>query len=310
MKRKNIPQISLFLLILATACVAYSAGKEPEVSQGGAAVSETIPPSARFDLKDIADDRYVLVGRLSMGRKFLGTSATPPYHDFAQFHCFNGDELKFSTFTEPELESRLMKRLVKGRSLPVMLTVRFERIRVGHDGLNMSERLIAQIEECKAATAEAICAAAEAAGFEAADSERFKSTLDPDLERDGVAVSLGDVWVRSKTTSRGSALAIRGIRVFNTTPEVATIEIIGLKFEQGGESQRCDWSERMRTPRRWQVEAGGWSDGNYEDGKMPGVLWMFDPSGPIEPRKEVKVQLELKLNESEPLILTRTVDPI
>jgi hypothetical protein len=290
--------------------VAFAAEKEQVTHDGGKAVSETISQSARFDLKDIKDDRYALVGRLSLRRQFLGTRATPHYQDVVQFHCFNGDELKFLSFTDPELESRLSKRLANGRALPAMLTVRFERKLAGHDGINMRVRLVAHIEACKPTTAESICAAAEAAGFDAADSERYKAALDPDFEKDGIAVSLGKISVRSKVTPRGSALGIHGIRVFNTTSKVVTIGIIGLSIEQEGVSQRCVLNKRTRAPQSWDVEAGGWSDGIYEKGKMPGILWMFDRSGPIEPEKKVKVQLEFKLNGSDPIILTRIVDPI
>jgi len=273
-------------------------------------VAVTIPKSARFDLKDVEDDRYLLVGRLSLRRQFLGTRSTPQYQDIVAFHCFNGDELKFSSFTDPELKSDLSKRLTNGHELPAMLTVQFESKRVGHDGINMSVRLLAQIEACELFTAESICTAAtEGAGFDAADSERFNAALQPDFEKDGIAVSLGNVSVRSKVTPRGSALSIHGIRVFNSTTKDAKIEIIGLTIEQDGKSQKCTLSERTRAPKSWNVAATTWSDGNYEKGSMPGTLWMFDRSGEIEPGKKVKVQLEIKLNGGDPILLTRIVDP-
>lgn len=305
-----LPQVSLALLILATTQVAFAAENESVTHDRGKAVSKKTLRSARFDLKDIENDRYDLVGRLSIRRQFMGTRATPPFRDDVQFHCFNGEELKFATFTSPELESHLSKRLTNGRSLPVVMAVRFERKRVGHDGINMRHRLVAHIETCKPTTAESICAAAKAAGFDAADSARYKAALDPDFEKDGIAISLGKVYVRSNVTPRGSALSIHGIRVFNSTSKVATIEIVGLSIEQKGVSQRCVLNKRTRAPQSWDVEAGGWSDGFYEKGKMPGILWMFDRSGPIEPEKKVKVQLEFKLNGSKPITMTRIVDPI
>jgi hypothetical protein len=312
MKHKNIvlPHISLIFSILATTLIACAAEKEPVTQYGGEAVLETIPRSARFDLKDIKGDRYDLVGRLSLRRQFMGTIATPQYHDVVQFHCFNGDELKFPSFTDPESESRLVKTLANGRSLPAIVTVRFERIRVGHDGINMSERLVAHIDAFKPTTVESIRAAAEAAGFDAADYSQYKAALDPDVVKGGIAVSLGEVSVRSEVTPGAAALAIHGIRVFNSTSEVVSVEIIGLVIEQEGVSQRCVMNKRSSGPHSWQVEAASWSDGAYEQGEMPRILWMFDPPEPIEPKKKVAVELELKVNGKEPLTLTRNVDPL
>ncbi len=303
-------RISLLLLVLASVDAGCCAERESEVPGDGKEVVMAVPRSARFDLKEIADGHHVLVGRLGLRRQFLGTRATPSYRDLVQFHCFNGEELKFSGFTTPGVEDRLAERLADGRQLPVMMSVRFERVRVGHDGINMSERLVARILECEEMTAESIRAAAGTAGFDAAACESFTAALAPDLVKDGVAISLGDVFVRSKPTPRAAAVGIHGVRVFNTSSVVATVEITGLTIEQAGVSQRCVLSERWRAPRSWKVEAGGWSDGKYEEGKMPQTLWRFDPAGAIEPGKKVEVRLEVKLNGGEPVVLTRSVDPV
>lgn len=271
--------------------------------------SEAVPQSAHFDLENIKEGQCELVGRLSLKRQFLGTRATPSFHDSVIFHSFSGEELKRSSFTNPELEGRLMKGLAGGHSIPATMTVRLEGKRIGHDGINMSNVLIAHIEAWKPAPAEAICAAAEDAGFDEAAAVSYQAALDPDWVKEGIAVSLGKVYARSKMTPRSVALAIDGIRVFNTTSEVASIEIIELTIEQGGVSRPCVASKRSGAPMTWQVEAKSWSDGIYEKGRVPGTLWMFDSPEPIQPGKEVTLRLKLKLN-GEALTLTRTVDPI
>ncbi len=290
--------------------IAFANEKELVTQHGDKTISETILRSARFDLKDIKEGRYNIVGHINLRRRFSGTRAIPPYHDGVQFSCFSGDDLKFSTFKDPELESSLLKLLANGRSLPVVITVRFERIRVGHDGINMSDRLVAHIEECKPTTTESIFTTAEAAGFGAADFLRFKTALKPDFVKDGIAVTLGKVSARSKVTPRGVALSIHGIRVFNTTAKIISIEITELTIQQDSVQLQCVRSKKSQAPHSWQVKAASWSDGVYEKGKMPRILWMFDPSGTIKPRKKVTVQLKLKLNSSKTVILTRTIDPL
>ncbi|MEP3481919.1 MAG: hypothetical protein ABJZ55_21935 [Fuerstiella sp.] len=303
-----LSQSSLVLLLLATGQVAFA--DEDESKAINRKDSVLVPQSARFELEGIQDERYQLAGRLSVKRRFNGTSANPPYRDVVHFFCFDGDEIKVSTFTDSRLESRLLKRLVSGRSLSVIATVRFELVRVGHDGINISNRLVAYLESFKEVNAEEICVAAQAANFDATDCERYKATLGPDYEKEGLAVSLGNVSVRSKVTPRGSALGIHGIRVFNTTSKVATIEIVKVLIEQEGVIQPCVLSKRTRAPQSWNVDAEDWSDGHYKDGSSPGTLWMFDHSEPIVPEKKVEVRLELKLNGGESLILTRIVDPV
>ena len=99
-----IPRFALVLATIQIACVCVVA-QEAKDKEAGKAEADAIPALAYFDQKDIDQDgRYVLVGRLSLGRQFLGTRVTPPYRDVVRFHFFNGDELKFSSFTDQAME--------------------------------------------------------------------------------------------------------------------------------------------------------------------------------------------------------------
>ncbi|MGJ8657929.1 MAG: hypothetical protein ACSHX6_15885 [Akkermansiaceae bacterium] len=305
--KKVLPTISL---LLASMLGASAIAQELVEVKPAMEVLHKIPQSAHFDLQEIENDQYQLVGRLNIQRRFLGTRATPPYQDVVQFHCFNGDELKFSSFTDDKLEKNLLKILANGHSLPVVMTVRFERKRVGHDGINMSERLLAHVEACQPATAESIVTAAKASQFDATAAENYLEALNPDLVKDRIAISLGKIYVRSKVSPRASAFSIHGIRVFNTSSDRVSIEIIEVTIEQESVTQHCQPSNRSKSPQSWQVAPNSWSDGIYEQGKMPRVLWMFDPAKPIKPEKKVTIKLKLKLNKSEVLTLERTVDTI
>ena len=305
--------ISRFALVLATmqiACVFVVAQEAKDQVAGKAGVT-AIPALAYFDQKDIDQDgRYVLVGRLSLGRQFLGTRVTPPYRDVVRFHFFNGDELKFSSFTDQAMEDRLAKSIAHGRSVPAVLTTQVDRKIVGHDGINRSERLVTKVESYKLISAESILGPAKTEGFGEVEFERFKAALDPDFEKDGIAVTLGKITVRSKVTPRGSALSIQGVRVFNATAKPVTIEVTDLTIQQDGVSQKCTLSPRCRTPQSWQVEASSWSDGVYQQGKMPANLWTFDRPKPIKWGTKVEVKLTFKLNGNEPVTVTQVVQPI
>ena len=269
-----------------------------------------VPATARFDLEDVGEGRYELAGRLGLRRQFMGTRATPPYRDMVMFHCFKGDELKRLVFADPDLERRMVEQLSTGSSLPVVVAVRFEFKRIGHDGINVRDVLIPHIETCNLTTAEAICSAAEAGKFSEDDSKAFKAALMPDLVKDGVTISLGNIIARSKVSPQGSPFSIHGIKVFNATDKPVAVEITGVTVEQDGVTQECKPHERSRTPQKWQVEAKSWADGIYEDGKMPGTLWMFSVPEPIKPEKAVTVRVELSLDGGDPLTLTRSVDPM
>lgn len=266
-------------------------------------ISGVVSPSALFDLENLEEGHCQLAGRLSLRRQFLGTRATPAFHDSVIFQSFSGEELKRSRFTDSELESRLMKRLADGHSIPATITVRLKGKRIGHDSINMSNVLIAHIEAYERTSVEAICAAAGGAGYDEADAVSYQAALVPDLVTDGIAVSLGKVYARSST------LGIDGIRVFNTTFEDVSIEIIELTVEQEGVSRAYAMSKRSKTPTIWKVGSASWSDGIYEKGKIPGTLWMFDSPAPINPEKKVTLRLAFKL-AGESFTLTRTVDSI
>lgn len=300
----------LMVPIIASALVSLAAAEKPVTPDVSAKVSEKIPKSVHFGLKDIKGGKYSLVGSLSVKRKFLGMRSDPAYQDLVQFHCFNGDELKFASFSDPKVEALLLKSLSSGHSIPAMMTVQFESISVGRDGINTSKRLKADIEDCKLTTADAVCAAAEAAKLEATSVADFKAGLAPDAEKDGVAVSLGNVSVRSKVTPRSIGLGIHGVKVFNTTSKPVSIEILKVSMEQDGVLQECVMNKRSKAALKWQVEATSWSDGIYSKGEMPQNLWMFDYAKPIKPGKKVKVQFEIKLNDGDTMILSRTVDPV
>ena len=306
-RNSSIPPRFLFYLLFLAISPIFSPTTKAEAAKREETV---IPESARFSHSDIGGDRYELVGRLSLRRQFLGTRATPPFRDIVQFHFFNGDELKRSTFSDPELESRLVKRLMDGKSLPVVLTARFELKRIGHDGINMSEVLIPHIESFEAATAENICAAAEAGEFDEEDSKNFKSALTPGFEEDGISISLGKIYARSKVSPQGSPFSLHGIKVFNSTTKDVEVELVSVNIEQDGATQKGLTHERSRTPLKWHVKSKSWSDGIYEDGKMPGTLWMFSVPEPIKPDSKVTVRLEIKLDGNDPIILKRIVDPI
>ncbi len=271
-------------------------------------LDEVIPQTARFNLNGINNQRYTLVGRLSIERKFMGSRANPPYHESARFHSYNGELLKFSSFTDAALEKVMLKSLAKGNSIPVMLMVRFESTRVGHDGRNISERIIAHIEACKKITAESICSAAEAAGSNAADSLRYMKALKPDIVKNGIGVSLGTVTVKAKPTPRGAALSIKGIKVINATSKPVTIKLVKATLEQGGKAYKCLLHQRSRAPLNWEVEGESWSDGVDTKGAAPRNLWMFNHSGTIDMAQKVTLKLELKLNGSDTIALSRTMD--
>lgn len=281
------------------------------ISSSKASEADKIPESAHFDFKEVKGDNQVLVGRLGLKRRFLGTRATPSYEDKIVFHSFRGDELKFSTFTELAVEREMLNLLANGRSLPVIMIVRFETIRVGHDGVNMSDRVVAKIEVCKRLSAKVVCSAAEEAGFDKAESVKFMKTLAPDAEKDGVLMSLGEVYARVKPAPRGSPISIYGINVFNTTSKAITVEISEVIIEQDGVKRKCK-IDKTAAVKAWKVEARSWSDGEYEKGKMPNNKWRFhliDPSKPIVADKKITLTLVLKINGKESLSLTRMVDP-
>ena len=315
MNHKNVIQRSalLFLLLFGANQVAFAIEQKsaldglPKVVVHQV-VQDTIPQSVCFDLKSITGNRCDLAGRISARRQFDGTRATPPYHDVIVFHCFNGDELKFSSFTNPKLQTQLLEKLANGHSVPVVMNVQIERVRIGHDGINMRERLMASIHTCKPVTAESICAAAKSADFDETHCKHYKAALDPDFEKEGIAVSFGNILLSSIPKAAGTRVAISGIEVFNMTSEPVTIQLLSLTIEQDGVAQECTMNGRTRAPQSWEVEAKSWANGSYQPKKMPGTLWMFDSAKPIKPKEKVKVSLEFKLDDGDSISITRVLE--
>ena len=172
------------------------------------------------------------------------------------------------------MRATILKQLVSGYSRPVLLSVDTKSVRVGHDGINMSERMIPEVLEYQPLTIDAVRAAAKEAGIADADVDRFEEALAPNVVRDGVAVSLENVFIRSKANRSGSGLAISGVQVFNSTVDEVTIKLKRVWTEQGSEPQQYELSDSTS----WTVAAESWSDGIYTDGEMPKKMWQFKPS--------------------------------
>lgn len=308
--------IFICLATAAVSALSFTPGhaNEPEAQAASNALEEApepILPSAHFGQKDLRAGFEVVVGRLVLHRHFMGTRADPMYHDSVRFRFFDGSELSFLKLADEKLEQQMIEQLRAGRSLPAVLTVDIERVRVGHDGINVSQRLVPRVETCLLTSVDLVCAAAKDAGFDVEACNAFANAVEPDVSQDGIAVSLDRVTVRPKTPPRWktSAVFIDGIRVFNTTPDNATIEIIGLTIEQDDVTQACSM-DPQKSPRTWRVAAKSWSDGVYAGGEMPQNRWRFNPSRPIDPGEKVTVHLEIKINGGEKMSLKRTVEPM
>jgi hypothetical protein len=297
------------LILVGTFALAQDETHSPRTTGGNSDGETEIPESACFKMSDLESGECKMVGRLSITRKFLGTRAETQVKDVVQFHFLDGDELRFLRFEDGELESRFVGQLGNGQCVPVLIKGKITKTRVGHDGINMSTRLVARIEECEQVAMEALYASAIAKGFEEADVKRFESTFEPDAaSSNGIAVSIGRVFVRSKTARNGSGLSINGIRVFNTHSEDVAVKVTRMWSKQGEAIQDYELAERSRGPKSWVVAAGSWSDGVYEEGQMPRVLWTFTPAQPIESDTPLTLHLELQLN-GEAVTITKTVEP-
>ena len=298
----------LALMLLFSLAMTQIACSQDEMSPAEGNEVE-IPESAFLDPADLKNGEQELICRASIVRKFMGTRATPPYVDTVAFHCFDGTELKLSRVGDPNLKALIMEQLTSGSSVPMLLTVDVKKVQVGHDGVNMRQQMIPNVVEYQPVTIEAVKAAAKAAGLDDAVADSFEQSLAPGGASDGVAVSLGTVFVRSKTNRNGSGLAIAGIRVFNSTPEEVTIKLNRVWTEQGDETQECELTERSAGPASWTVAAESWSDGIYTDGQMPKKMWQFKSSGPIEPEQSVDLHVEIQVDDGDPMTLTHSVVP-
>ena len=296
----------LALTVLSSLAVLFSLA----ITQTAYSQGEKVPESAFLGVADLKLGEQEIVCRASIVRKFMGTRANPPYWDTVEFYCFDGKKLQFSTVEDPNLRALFMEQLTGGHSLPVLLTVDVKSVRVGHDGINMSQRMVPNVVEYQPLTIEAIKAAAKAAGLDDAVANSFEQSLSPDGEADGVAVSLGNIFIRSKANRSGSGLGIAGIQVFNSNSEEATIKINRVWSQQGDQTQEYELTKRSAGPLKWTVASESWSDGVYTDGKMPKNLWQFKPSTPLEPEQEVILNFEIQVNDGEPMTLTRTAEPI
>ena len=264
-----------------------------------------IPATAVFKLADLREGEQEIVCCPRIVRRFMGTRATPPFLDTIKFYGVDGNELRFAGIEDEGLKAAILKQLVSGYSRPVLLSVNTKSVRVGHDGINMSQRMIPEVLEYQPLTIDAVRAAAKDAGIADADVDRFEESLAPNVVQDGVAVSLENVFIRSKANRSGSGLAISGIQVFNSTADEVTIKLKRVWTEQGSEPQQYELSDSTS----WTVAAESWSDGIYTDREMPKKMWQFKPSAPIEPGQQVTMHLEIQINEGEVMTLTRTIDP-
>lgn len=298
----NIRLLTLLSLCFFTSSVWAQSG----IMQDSEAAAKKIA-AARFDQEGLTDGEHQIVGRLSVRRQFLGTRATPAFMDVIQFHSFDGAELKFLKFADEELQQRLLKQLVNGKGIPVLIAANLEVKQVGHDGINMSTRITGTIESCEELSSETVAIAAATVGCEEEALKRYKESLKPEAISKDVAVSLGHVYVRSKTSRRGSGVSISNISAFNSSNDPATVSIKRLQIEQNGNAQKGRLSDPSG-PETWEVEAQSWSDGVYEEGEMPQRLWAFEPADPIEPKEEVTIEIEIEIN-GEVVTLRRTVTP-
>ena len=298
----NIRLLTLLSLCFFTSSVWAQSG----IMQDSEAAAKKIA-AARFDQEGLTDGEHQIVGRLSVRRQFLGTRATPAFMDVIQFHSFDGAELKFLKFADEELQQRLLKQLVNGKGIPVLIAANLEVKRVGHDGINMSTRITGTIESCEELSSETVAIAAATVGCEEEALKRYKASLKPEAISKDVAVSLGHVYVRSKTSRRGSGVSISNISAFNSSNDPATVSIKRLQIEQNGNAQKGRLSDPSG-PETWEVEAQSWSDGVYEEGEMPQRLCAFEPADPIEPKEEVTIEIEIEIN-GEVVTLRRTVTP-
>lgn len=265
------------------------------------------PPKLRFDLKNLSEGQYNLVGRFTLKRQVLGTKAGPTYRDSLQFHSFRGAPLKFSTLTNSELENTLIKKLANGHSLPVIAFAEITETTTGHDGINSSKRLVTNIKTCKPITAERLHSVATVTGIEEAEFQKFKATLAPDYEKDGIALNFGKIAVIPNPTPRGSGLSIHGIHLFNTTDNPVTVTLTKITLTQGNTTQEVITSKRSNAPKTWQIPANDWSDGHYEVNQTPRTLWLFNHTKPIQIDQDITVTLNLKINDT-PITLTKIIN--
>ena len=294
--------IICFILLCLVATPKLSA--QPESHDDNDA---PVPPSATFNKKEFQPGEHKLAGRLSLRRQFLGTRSTPPFQDIVQFNLFDGNEVRFLTFENSQLDNELKQQLLKSYSLPVSLDVQLTEKTVGHDRLNMSKRIVGEISDCQIHSADAMLESAKSAGSSDTSIQQFKSALTPEANRNCVIANMGQIFIHSEAARQGSGLSISGIAVFNSNKEPAKIKIKKLWSEQDGKKHQYTLNKRSASE-AWEIAGQSWSDGIYETGKSPKKLWRFEPDSPIAPSVKVTVYLELQIN-GEVVTLKRQVTP-
>ena len=304
----NTIWLRLVIVLVLLSPASFLHAQSDSMKTEDAAASEQVPESAHFSATGLEEGEQTIVGRLSLRRQFLGTRATPAFRDSVQFHCFDGSELRFVKFSDADLESQFAKQLSNGYEIPVMITAVGKQVTSGHDGINQRIDFTAKILKCETLTPEAFTAAAESVGYKEASIKKFEAALKPDAISKEVAVSIEQIYVRSKESRQGSAVSFIGIEVFNPLTESASVKINSVSIEQDGKTQECQLSKRSKAPISWEIDPESWSDGVYEAKKMPIRIWAFEPAAEIEPNKKVTVNLEIEIND-EAVTVTKLVNP-
>ena len=284
---------------------------------GNMKVKPNLAKSARFDLLGLKKLKANglgganLIGYYDLERMFLGTrhESSPQYSDHVVFHSFSGEVIRRLAFNSPEQEKDIIKRLsLKGR-LPVSIFVRALSTRVGHDGVNMSQRLSYKVIYHREHEAALISSGARAAGESGNNILRFQAALKADAQEGDVSYTLGQVYVSSKPSPSGSVLWFNGIRIYNSSDKPVSVALVSASITQAGVTSECVLNPRWNPIDQWEVAAKHWSDGYYETGQMPRNKWAFDSTATINANMKAVVSVVLKVNGGKEITLRRAVDP-
>ena len=263
-----------------------------------------IPQTAGFSIENLEPTELELVGSLGIRRFFQGTRAQPQYRDMLEFFSFDGKQLKFAKFSDPEIKERFLEKLAGGYRIPVVITATIESRRAGHDGINVAMRKIPTITKCEPTTVEAIGFAAKAAEIEQSAINDFELSLEPDAVSNDIAISVGRVYAKSKTARQASKVSVSYLKVFNPTAEPAKVEIKNLTVVQDGVTQTA----KVEGVNAWEIEPQSWADGIYTSGKTPKRIWGFVPDEPVDTKLEATITINLLIN-GEPVSIEKTHTP-